>query len=130
MFGQSAGASRQPLSGWRPSQAATPSRFGPEIGASSPGAQGRALASGLRKLGSALRSSGTAALFLNQTRASELAETSTGGPALKLAAAARISLRGVGGPRIRFRVLKNKAIEPFGEGDLLWRDGSGFAECP
>jgi recombination protein RecA len=101
-----------------------------ELGASGPGAQGRALASGLRKLAGALRSSGTAALFLNQTRASEQAETSAGGPALKLFAAARVSLRGIGGRRIRFRVLKNKAGEAFREGDLLWRDGAGFVECP
>jgi recombination protein RecA len=101
-----------------------------EIGASGPGTQSRALVSGLRRLGSALRSSGAAALFLNQTRASEQAETSAGGPALKLAAASRVSLRGMGGRRIRFRVLKNKASEPFGEGDLLWRDGAGFAESP
>ena len=80
-----------------------------ELGASGPGAQRRALASGLRRLAGALRSSGTAALFLNQTRASEQAETSAGGPALKLFAAARVSLRGIGGRRIRFRVLKNNA---------------------
>ncbi len=100
------------------------------IGAGSPGAQGRALASGLRKLSGALRSGGTAALFLNQTRASEQSETSAGGPALKLFATARVSLRGMGGGRIRFRVLKNQAGEAFREGDLRWRDGQGFSEYP
>jgi len=100
------------------------------IGKSGPGTQSRVLASGLRKLTGALRSSGAAALFLNQTRTSEQAETSAGGPPLKLFAAARISLRGTGKGRIRFRVLKNKAAESFQEGDLLWQNGVGFVECP
>jgi recombination protein RecA len=100
------------------------------IGKSGPGTQGRVLASGLRKLAAALRTSGAAALFLNQTRTSEEGETSAGGPPLKLFAAARISLRGVGNRRIRFRVVKNKTAESFREGDLLWENGAGFVERP
>jgi recombination protein RecA len=100
------------------------------LGKSGPGTQGRVLASGLRRLAGALRTSGAAALFLNQTRASEEGETSAGGPPLKLFAAARISLRGVGNRRIRFRVLKNKTVESFREGDLLWENGAGFVERP
>jgi recombination protein RecA len=98
------------------------------IGKSGPGAHSRALASGLRKLAAALRRSGAAALFLNQTRAGD--ESSSGGAPLKLFAAARISLRRPGGGRVRFRVVKNKAAEAFREGHLLWRNGGGFTECP
>lgn len=101
-----------------------------DLGKSGPGTQARVLASGLRRLAGALRTSGAAALFLNQTRASEDGETSAGGPPLKLFAAARISLRGVGNRRIRFRVLKNKTAESFKEGDLRWEDGIGFVESP
>lgn len=101
------------------------------IGGSGPGTQSRAIASGLRRLAGPLRSGGTAALFLNQTRASDQGETGAGGAPLKLAAAARIALTGGSGRgRIRFRVLKNKASEPFGEGELRWREGVGFVECP
>jgi recombination protein RecA len=98
------------------------------IGKSGPGAHTRALASGLRKLAMALRRSGAAALFLNQTRAGD--ESSSGGAPLKLFAASRVALRRAGGGRVRFRVLKNKAAEPFGEGYLVWRNGAGFTECP
>jgi recombination protein RecA len=100
------------------------------LGEGSRGAHSRALASGLRRVAAALRSSGTAALFLNQTRSSDQGETGAGGPPLKLMAAARIALRGAGKGRIHFRVLKNKASEPFREGELLWREGAGFAESP
>lgn len=100
------------------------------IGESSRGIHTRALASGLRRLAAALRTGGAAALFLNQTRASEHAETSAGGAPLKLFAFARISLRGASHRRIRFRVLKNKAAEPYREGDLRWESGRGFVECP
>jgi RecA/RadA recombinase len=101
-----------------------------DLGKSGPGTQSRVLASGLRRLAGALRTSGAASLFLNQTRASEEGETSAGGPPLKLFAAARISLRGVGNRRIRFRVLKNKTAESFQEGDLRWENGVGFVERP
>jgi recombination protein RecA len=100
------------------------------LGASGPGTQARVLASGLRRLARSLRASGTAALFLNQMRASEEGETPAGGPSLKLSAAVRISLRGAGGRRVRFRVLKNQAAESFREGDLRWENDAGFVECP
>jgi recombination protein RecA len=100
------------------------------IGDSGGGAQSRVLASGLRRLGGAVRRSGTVALFLNQTRASEVAETSAGGPPLKLFAAARIALGPYTRGRMRFRVLKNKAAGPFREGNLPWQNGAGFVERP
>lgn len=98
------------------------------IGSSGPGAHTRALASGLRKIAAALRRSGAAALLLNQTRAGD--EASAGGAPLKLFAAARISLRRSGGGRVRFRVLKNRAADAFGGGELVWQNGAGFAERP
>jgi len=89
------------------------------IGKSGAGAQSRALASGLRKLGMALRGSGATVLFLNQTRARDEAEVPAGGPPLKLFASLRIFLRAAGDGRTHFRVLKNKGAEAFAEGELL-----------
>ena len=100
------------------------------IGKSGPGAHGRALASGLRRTAAALRASGAAALFLNQTRAADGGETSAGGPPLKLFAALRISLARAAGGGIRFRVLKNRAAEAFRAGLLVWQEGAGFTERP
>jgi recombination protein RecA len=100
------------------------------IGDSGGGAHSRVLASGLRKLSGALRRGGAVALFLNQTRASEFAETSAGGPPLKLFAAARLALGPFARGRMRFRVLKNRASGSFREGDLPWQNGAGFVERP
>ncbi len=100
------------------------------IGKGGAGAHSRALASGLRKLATALRSSGAVVIFLNQTRARDDLETSAGGAPLKLSSAIRISLHRAGSQRIRFRVLKNKAAGPFREGHLSWKNGSGFTESP
>jgi recombination protein RecA len=100
------------------------------VGISGPGAHGRALASGLRRLGAELRRSGAVALCLNQTRSSDGAETAAGGAPLKLFAAARIVLRNAGVNRVRFRLLKNNAAEPFREGELMWQTGAGFVERP
>ncbi len=100
------------------------------IGEGSHGTQSRAISSGLRKLGAALRTGGAAALFLNQTRASEHADTSAGGAPLKLFACARVCLIAATSGRIRFRVLKNKAAGAFAEGELTWEDGRGFVESP
>jgi len=74
-------------------------------------------------------------LFLNQTRgrpepSGGEAETSAGGAPLKLYAAVRIALSPAGDRRVRFRVLKNKVATAFGEGDLKWKPGLGFAESP
>jgi recombination protein RecA len=100
------------------------------IGKSGPGAHSRSLASGLRKLTAALRTSGAVVVFLNQTRAREDLETSAGGAPLKLFSAIRISLHRASPGRVRFRVLKNKAVEPFREGHLRWEKGRGFTERP
>jgi recombination protein RecA len=101
-----------------------------ELGDTGGGAQSRVLASGLRRLARTLQRSGTVALFLNQTRASEVAETSAGGPPLKMFATTRIALGPYARGRMHFRVLKNKAGGPFREGDLPWQNGAGFVERP
>lgn len=93
------------------------------MGESGPGLQSRVLASGLRKLAPVLARSGVTALFLNQTRMRAGDEESTaGGPALKLHAVLRIALEPLAQTgRARFRVLKNKAGEPFHEGEVQWK---------
>jgi len=100
------------------------------IGKSGPGTQSRVLASGLRKLDIALRRSDAAVVFLNQTRLREESETAAGGPPLKLFAALRISVWVGSGGRTRFRVLKNKGAEAFGEGELVWEKGPIFTGSP
>jgi RecA/RadA recombinase len=74
-------------------------------------------------------------LFLNQTRgrpepSGGEAETSAGGPPLKLYAAVRIALGPASQGRVRFRVMKNKVATAFAEGALKWKPGLGFAESP
>jgi recombination protein RecA len=105
------------------------------IGASGPGLHSRVLGSGLRRLAMAVTRGGASVLFLNQTRgrpepSGGEAETTAGGPPLKLYAAVRIALGPAGERRVRFRVLKNKVATAFAEGDLRWKAGLGFAESP
>ena len=83
------------------------------LGDSAPGLQSRILASGFPTvLAFAAARTGTAILVLNQVRSragASHAETTAGGPALKLQAAVRISLEHVGGSTgARFRVLKKQ----------------------
>jgi recombination protein RecA len=103
------------------------------LGASSPGLQSRVLASGLRKLVTAVVRTGASAVFLNQTRtrverSGEESETSAAGPALKLFASVSIAMEPARGCRIPFRVLKNKLAATLAGRELEWRHGSGFAE--
>jgi len=102
------------------------------IGTGGQGLQGRVLASGLQKLAGAVARSGTALVFLNQTRSRMDAggdvDTSAGGASLKLYAAVRIALEPAGAGNVRFRVLKNKAGVVYGRGELRWNPGAGFAE--
>jgi hypothetical protein len=56
------------------------------------------------------------------------ADTSAGGASLKLYASVRIALEPAGVGAVRFRVLKNKAGEVYGRGELRWIPGAGFAE--
>jgi recombination protein RecA len=105
------------------------------LGSAGLGLQGRVLGSGLRRLARAVATSGAVALFLNQVRArgdraGSEAETTAGGPSLKLYAAARIALEAPGGGRVCFRVLKNKAAGAFAGGELRLGSGGGFAPAP
>ena len=104
------------------------------LGESSAGLQSRALATGLPTLARAVAKSDAVILFLNQTRSlshsSGEAETSAGGPSLKLHAALRIALEAAGGARIRFRVVKNKSGEAFRQGELRLSSGGRRSECP
>jgi len=112
------------------------------LGESGQGLHSRTLASGLRKLAPAMVRAGATVVFLNQTRSrpirgdvADQEELSAGGPALKLYAALRIALGpAAGAGRARFRVLKNKAGEPFREGELRWNSaaypGEGSSESP
>jgi len=105
------------------------------IGQSAQGLHSRVLASGLRRLSSAVARTGAAVVFINQIRSrpgasGEEAETSAGGPPLKLYAAVRIALFALGGRQIGFRVLKNKVSEGTLEGRLEWRRGVGFVKSP
>jgi recombination protein RecA len=105
------------------------------IGEAGQGLQGRVLASGLRRLAAAAARTATCILFVNQMRtrrdrSGEDVETSAGGAALKLHAAARIAINPVTRGRIRVRLLKNKAASAFGEAEMTWRPGTGFVESP
>jgi recombination protein RecA len=92
------------------------------VGTSGPGLHGRVLASGLRRLAVAVARSDVAVVFLNQTRsrmeAGTEADTSAGGPSLKLYAAVRIALEPARAGLVRFRILKNKAGDVYGRGEL------------
>jgi recombination protein RecA len=103
------------------------------MGESGAGLQARALASGFRKLAAEAARMGVAALALNQTRGRAETgdeETTAGGPPLRLHAAVRIALAPAARDRVRFRVLKNKASRPFGEGELRLSAAGGLTESP
>jgi len=99
------------------------------------GLHSRVLASGLRKLAQIVRKSGTVAVFLNQTRSRMQAsggeaETSAGGPPLKLYASLRLALESHAGGSVGFRVLKNKGAAAFREGEIRRRPGGEFTGSP
>ena len=99
------------------------------------GLQSRVLASGLKALARAVRRSDAAVLFVNQTRhrmnpSEGEAETSAGGPPLKMYAVLRLVLEPVDERTVRFHTLKNKAAAAFQEGKLRRGDALGFAKTP
>ena len=104
------------------------------LGSSGPGLQAHVLAAGLRKLAFGIAKTNCIVLFLNQIRSramdSGAAETSAGGPALKLRAATRISLETGRNGATRFLVLKNKAGKALAEGILHLLAGAGCAKRP
>jgi RecA/RadA recombinase len=102
------------------------------IGESGPGLHGRVLASGLRGLARSAARAGAVVLFLNQARRrlETAAESSAGGPALKLHAGVRIRISPAPPAAMRFRVLKNRDAAAFRGGKLDWIPGHGFVEAP
>jgi recombination protein RecA len=104
------------------------------LGASGPGLQSRVLAAGLRKLAAGIAKTNCVVLFLNQIRSrasdSGAAETSAGGPALKMHAATRISLEAGRARTMHFLVLKNKAGAAFAEGSLTLPPCPECVKCP
>jgi recombination protein RecA len=98
------------------------------------GLQGRILASGFRRLAFAAARTETAILVLNQVRSGAGAfdaESTAGGPGLKLQAAVRISLEHSGGAAsAHFRVLKSKMAEAFLEGELRLDEGTACSRTP
>lgn len=96
-----------------------------------PRLQSRVLATELRKLGNVIRRAEVCALFLNQVRSRPdrsvgEAETSAGGPPLKLFSSVRIAMLPAGASLLRLRVLKNNVSESAGGRELEWRRGTGF----
>ncbi len=96
-----------------------------------PRLQSRVLGNELRKLSNVIRRAEVCALFLNQMRSRPEgsvgeAETSAGGPPLKLFASIRIAMLPAGGSRLRLRVVKNNASESAAGRELEWRRGTGF----
>ena len=117
------------------SAAALTPRIELDAGVTGAGLQSRVLASGLKSLARAMARCDAALLFLNQTRtrtnpSQGEAETSAGGPSLKLFAAVRLVLEPVDGHTVLFRTLKNKAAAAFREGALGRREAVGFAKTP
>ena len=102
-----------------------------DIGSTVPRLQSRVLGNELRKLSSILRRGDCCVLFLNQmrTRADRTAgeaETSAGGPPLKLYAAIRLVMIPAGGTALTIRALKNSLAEGPREVRIEWHSGSGF----
>lgn len=104
------------------------------LGDGGPGLQARVLASGLRKLAASAARTETAVLVLNQIRgrgdADGEAETSAGGPAVKIYSSVRIAIETAQEGIIRFRVLKNRAARPFTRGEFRLDCGDGVMKTP
>lgn len=114
-----------------------------EFGDAHPALLARLLAQALRKLATLVMQTKVALIFVNQIREKIAVhygsnETTTGGRALRHYASLRLDVRKIEtlklqekpvGTRVRFKVIKNKIYNPYGEAEVDFLVGRGFSRA-